>query len=247
MSVFNSPTRRVLLGRFQAARRRRFYATIRGQWDHAATGSLVGRFRGLGVPPSRESLEQVPHWMFTFVLSGTDLLTRTLALIGSRPEVLRRARAEIDAAGRLGEAATIEELAYVEACVREAGRLFAPVTGTSHAAPRGADLNGHRIPAGMRILHYFPMTQRNTAMDPTADDFVPERWLDPQSDAFRLYPNLFLSGSRECPGRDLIMFLCKSAIAIQVGRHGVRVEASSLRSDPLPYSFPKRQLRFVRS
>ncbi len=244
MGVVDSPLRRVLVGRFSAARRARFYEALRRQWDRAPERTLVGRFRGLGVPPSPESLEQIPHWMFTFVLSGTELLTRSLALIGSRPEVLRRVRAEIDAAGPLEEAASIDRLAYVEACVREAGRLFAPVTGTSHTPPFGIDLEGRRIPAGTRIVHYFPLTQRNTAIDPTADDFVPERWRDPSSEAHRLYPNLFLSGARQCPGRDLIMFLCTSAIAIQTARHGLRVEAPSLRSDPLPLTFPSGELRF---
>lgn len=244
MGVVRSPIRRVLVGRFYAGRRTRFYDTLRRQWDRAPDGTLVGRFRGLGVPPSTESLEQVPHWMFTFVLSGTDLLTRALALIGSRPEALRRVRAEIDAAGPLDEAASIDRLAYLAACVREAGRLFAPVTGTTHTPPSGVDLDRRHIPAGTRIVHYFPLTQRNTAIDPTADDFAPERWLDPSSEAHRLYPNLFLSGARECPGRDLIMFLCTSAIAIQTARHGLRVEAPSLRSDPLPLSFPSGDLRF---
>lgn len=244
MGVVTSPPKRVLAGRFYAARRGRFYAVLRRQWDEASSRSLVGRFRDLGVPPSGEALEQIPHWMFTFVLSGTDLLTRSLALIGSRPEALRRARAEIEAAGPLEAAASIDRLAYVEACIRESGRLFAPVTNTSHVAPRGADLDGHHVPAGTTIVHYFPLTQRNTAIDPTADDFVPERWLDPGSEAHRLYPNLFLSGARECPGRDLIMFLCKSVVAVQLGRHGVRVEAPSLRSDPLPLSFPAGSLQF---
>ena len=244
MGVVENPVRRVLVGRFYAGRRTRFYDALRRQWDRAPDRTLVGRFRGLGVSPSPESLEQIPHWMFTFVLSGTDLLTRTLALIGSRPEALRRVRAELDAAGPLEEAASIDRLAYLEACVREAGRLFAPVTRTTHTPPSGVDLDGRRIPAGTRIVHYFPLTQRNTAIDPTADDFVPERWLDPSSEAHRLYPNLFLSGARECPGRDLIMFLCTSAIAIQTARHGLRVEAPALSSDPLPLSFPSGDLRF---
>ena len=42
-------------------------------------------------------LQQVPHWMFTFTGSGTDLLTRTLCLISSRDEVLDRVlRGDLD-------------------------------------------------------------------------------------------------------------------------------------------------------
>lgn len=244
MGVVTSPARRGLAGRGYAARRARFYDAIRRGWADAPAQSLVGRLRALGVPPSPEALEQVPHWMFTFVLSGTDLLTRALAMIGSRPEAWSRARAEIEDAGTLQDAAAIDRLGYVEACIREAGRLFAPVTATSHTAPLGVDLDGHHVPAGTEIVHWFPLLQRDAAVDPTADDFVPERWLDPGSGARDLYPNLFLSGPRECPGRDLIMFLCKSAIAIQIGRHGVRVEGPALGSDPLPLTFPAGLLQF---
>jgi cytochrome P450 len=244
MGVVRSPPKRMLCGRLYAARRAAFREAVRARWDHAPAQSLVGRFRALGVPPSPEAVDQVPHWMFTFVLSGTDLLTRALAMIGSRPDALGRVREEIAAAGPLQDAAAIDGLHYVEACIREAGRLFAPVTTTSHSAPLGVDLDGRHVPAGTEIVHWFPLLQRDTAADPTAGDFVPERWLDPGSGAHDRYPNLFLSGPRECPGRDLIMFLCKAAVAIQVGRHRARVEAPSLASDPLPPSFPAGDLRF---
>jgi cytochrome P450 len=244
MGVVRSPARRLLGGRLHAARRARLFEEIRRRWERAPAHTLLGRFREAGATPRPEALDQVPHWMFTFVLSGTDLLTRALAMIGSRPDALARARAEIEAAGPLEDAAAIDGLAYVQACIREAGRLFAPVERTSHSAGRDLELGGHHVPAGTQIVHYFPLMQRDAALDPTADDFVPERWLDPASGADELYPNLFLSGPRRCPGRDLIMFLCTGVIAIQAGRHGVRVEAPELASDPLPLGFPAGSLRF---
>src|SRR4051812_7874433 len=35
--------------------------------------------------PEQQLLEQIPHWMFTFTGSGTDLLVRTVALVTSHP------------------------------------------------------------------------------------------------------------------------------------------------------------------
>jgi cytochrome P450 len=238
MEVASSPRRRALAGRTHAGHRALLYEDIRRQWDRVGERSLLGRLRSLGVAPSDEALEQVPHWMFTFVLSGTALLTRSLAMIGSRPEAFRRVREEVAAAGPLDDPETIGRLAYVEACIREAGRLFGPVTMTSHVAPRGADLDGRRVPPGGAVVHRLPLLQRDTGLDPTADDFVPERWLDPAAGARERYPYLFLGGARECPGRDLITFVCAGAIAILVGRHGVRLEAPALAADPLPLAFP---------
>jgi cytochrome P450 len=245
MGVVTSAPKRLLLGRLYAGKRARLYAGIRRQWDVAPERTLVGRFRALGAPLGEdEALQQIPHWMFTFVLSGTTLLTRSLAMIGSRPETLGRVRAEIEAAGSLEDPASIDRLPFLDACIRETGRLFAPVTFTIHATPHGADLDGRHVPGGTQIVQYFPLMQRNTARDPSADDWVPERWLTPGSGARALYPNLFLSGARECPGRDLITFVCTSAIAIQVGRHGVRVEGDGLGADPLPLAFPDGGLTF---
>jgi len=58
-----------------------------------------------------------------------------------------------------------------------------------------------------------------------------------------LYPNLFLSGARRCPGRDLIVFVCKGAAA-QLLHAGLVVGARSLGADPVPFSFPAKSLEF---
>ena len=90
---------------------------------------------------------------------------------------------------------------------------------------------------------YFPLQQRDRSRDPTADEFRPERWINDPAESRERYPNLFLRGPRTCPGEDLITFVCQSAIAALTGA-GQRVAASTLAADPLPLSFPERELRF---
>jgi cytochrome P450 len=124
----------------------------------------------------------------------------------------------------------------------ETGRLYPPVTRTFHTSA-GDVYQGIRIPAGIEIVHYFPILQRRPAAEPDAGRFRPERWCQTASGASP-YSNLFLRGQRTCPGRDLILFVCKSAIAIQVSRAAQKPGPSELSADPLPYSFPKRALRF---
>ena len=163
-------------------------------------------------------------------------------MVRSRPEVGEKVRQEIAAAGPLDEANAISQLKYLEACLLETCRLFPPVTRTFHVAPQGDMFRGISIPAGMEILHYFPISHRDTSVDPRANDFEPDKWLDPGSNRRSVYPNLFLSGARACPGESLILFVCKAAIAILLGQHQVRLSSSALATNPLPFSFPDRTI-----
>ena len=242
MTYVYNPGKRAVLGRFATGRKRSFYDTLRRLWESPASDCLVSLFRATDAAATPENLEQIPHWMFTFTGSGADLLARTIALIGSRPEVRDRVRREIAQAGPLDDAETIDKLDYTEACLREAGRLFAPVTRTFHRAPNGATFGSRSIPSDVEIVHYFPTGQRDTRFDPTANDFVPERWMGPESDAAHIHPSVFMSGSRKCPAEDLILFLCKSAIAAQ---GNLLVHAPSLTNNPLPMSFPEREVRYL--
>ena len=246
LGLVQSPLKRWLRG----SERRRvngFYDTLRRLWqqpDGPANRSLVGMARMAGGGDNLETLlQQIPHWMFTFSGSGSDLLWRGLAMMGSRPQVLARARAEIAEAGALDDPAAIERLRYVEACLLESARLYPPVKATFHRAPDGDLAVSPQIPAGTEIVQVFALTQRDRRSDPTADDFLPERWLGPSSRAEAIYPNLFLSGARRCPGRDLILFVCKAAAAHVLGGSGVVVGSEHLARDPVPFSFPAKQIR----
>ena len=239
--------RRKLLGWTQRSRRERFYGSIRQSWNEAQGTSLLARahtFSRGGHFDEDQLLQQIPHWMFTFTGSGTDLLSRTLAMLGSRPEVAEQVRQEINAAGPLDQAISISLLTFVEACLLETCRLFPPVTRTSHVAPQGDTFDGVSIPAGLEILHYFLISLRNTSVDPSANYFEPDKWLDPGNDRRSVYPNIFLSGARACPGESLILFVCKAAIIFLYGVKNEMLSIRALTTDPLSFPFPKGTPRF---
>jgi len=167
---------------------------------------------------------------------------RTFALICARPHVRARVQQEIALAGSLDDPRSVARLPYVEACLREAGRLFPPVTKTFHRAPAGANAGGYRIAADVEVLHYLPLVYRVAAETPDAHDFRPERWLSGAAGA-RPYPDMFLSGARACPGQDLILFVCKAAIATLLAR-GTTADNRKLTNDPLPLFFPEKETRF---
>jgi cytochrome P450 len=189
-------------------------------------------------------LEQIPHWMFTFTNSGSDLLARSLAMIIARPETLARVREEIDAAGVPEDPRTIHRLDYLQACIFETGRLFPPVMQTAHRAEQRDVFAGYEIPAGTEILQFFPFNNRTTSRD-GAGDFRPERWMSADAAERMRSSTLFLSGARACPGRDLILFVLKGAISIILHSECVRPTQNVLSRDPLPVMFPSQALRFL--
>lgn len=248
-AMVQSPPRRILAGGRGRRRRERFYRDLDEAVRSAAPPGLVARAlrerearEGDGAPSDAEFLQQIPHWMFTFTGSATDLLVRALALIAARPAIHREVMAEIRAAGGTDRVEAVEGMHLLEACILEAGRLFPPVTKTFHVAPLGAPIGPSRLPSDVEIVHYFPfLHRRSSAADPARDAFAPHRWLEPAAGAG--YSGTFLSGARRCPGRDLALFACRSAAAILLER-GVVVEGGALSSDPLPVSFPSRATRF---
>jgi hypothetical protein len=237
--VVQSPVRRLLLGWRYRGRRQRLYEALARRWEAAAPDDpdVLGTARRHAPDLARRTLlEQVPHWMFTFTRSGTDLLTRTLAMTTTRSDVRRRVAEECAAAGAADRAETVERLAFTRACVLETGRLFPPVTRTFH----------HGVAEGGReVVHWFPLLQRSEALGASVHDFRPERWLADAPDAAAAASNLFLRGPRACPGSDLILFVCTAAVARQVGEIGITGRGSRLSRDPLPISFPEGEARFA--
>lgn len=246
--IVQSPLKRLLLGPFHRGRRRRLYELLGRLWDEPRDGeaTLLASAHdsgAQGAPADRAVLlEQLPHWMFTFTGSGTDLLVRTLATVTARPEVHRRVLKEIAAAGPPAAARTVERLPYLNACLLETGRLFPPVTRTFHRAGAAA---GGGIEPGEEIVHWFPLLQRDDALGPSVHRFRPERWLEGEPDAAARASNLFLRGPRACPGKDLILFVCRAAAARLLGELRLAGTSGSLARDPLPISFPDPDPRFT--
>ena len=245
-----NPGRRILFGWRQAKRRRRFYEALRRLWRESTESgepSLLSTARGTSYNGSfteEELIQQIPHWMFTFTGSGTDLLARTLGIVASRNDVYDRVHAEAMGRNSTSLASAAMRMEYLEACLLEVCRLFPSVTRTFHAAPGGDTFDGFRIPAGMEILHCFTANQRDVSRDSTANDFRPERWMEPGSNAEAMYPSLFLGGARDCPGKGLILLVCKVAIRKLIRYGRTRSQCPALSQDPLPLSYPERGLRY---
>ena len=245
-----NPGRRMLFGWSQVGRRKRFYDALGRLWAECSASSapsLVATASVLtrkGIHPKEEIIQQIPHWMFTFTGSGTNLLARTLGMVVARDGVYGRVRTEAVDLRAKNCASAVMNMDYLDSCLLETCRLFPPVTRTFHVSPQGDVFHGVNIPAGMEILHCFTANQRDISVDATANEFRPERWMDPGNDACAIYPGLFLGGARNCPGKGLILFVCKVAIATLMDHGRLRSQCPALSEDPLPYSFPEDGLQF---
>jgi cytochrome P450 len=241
------PLKRLLTAPFAYIKRARLYGALRELWvgrTAAQAPSLLEMARrsadGFG---GTELLEQIPHWMFTFTGSATDLIIRTLALITAFPDVRRRAMEELTAAGALdGPAFKTATLPFLEACLVETGHVYPPVTRTFHRAPAGAAVNGVQVPAGAEIVHLFPLFTDDLA-GADAPKFNPDRWLQAPAPVCGFDP--FLGGARACPGRSLILVICKTALASLLMRHRLTVQAPGIGESSLAPQFPSRGLKFV--
>ena len=235
-----SPLKRALLAPLGARRLERFRGELRKAYDSSLAPSLVARASQSARPVSAaERLDQVPHWMFTFIRSGTDLLVRTLALVCAHPEARQRARAELAANGPADDVARVHRLTFLNACVREAAYLYPSVTRSFHRARDGAVEAGIAIPAGVDIAHSFPPIGLGEARPKRFD---PARWLAAGGGPADFDP--FMTGPRRCPGRELITFVCTAALAEMLERHDLVLAGAPLVPNALPTEFPRRGIQF---
>jgi cytochrome P450 len=244
--LVQNPVKRLLTAPLAYFKRARLYDSLRALWRAQTAALKPSLLQMAGRSPAglddTELLEQMPHWMFTFTGSATDLVTRTLTLITSTPSVQHPVMAELETAGPLhGKAFESAPLPFLEACLVETGHLYPPVTRTFHRTAVGATLNGVQFPPGTEIMHLFPLFTADLkgADSPT---FNPDRWLRATAPVCAFDP--FLGGARRCPGRSLILLICKTALASLLLQHRLAVKAPGITASSLPAQFPRRGLSF---
>lgn len=252
--LVNKPLRRLVLGPFQRGRRERVYEALREVWqassDGSPPGSLLARAHAVDSHDfDREVLlEQLPHWMFTFQGSASTLFGRTLVLLLSQPGLLEKVREEVrTVCGSDGPSSEdqIARLRLLEACVMETGRLYPPVPLTVHRRASEEIHDGRRVPADTDILQLFVLLQRPQLPFVEASEFQPSSWLDrPGACPFS---DVFLSGARTCPGKDLILFVIKTGLATILAGRLPTVPHGAFRQARWPLSFPDRLIRFTAS
>ncbi|XP_058127632.1 cytochrome P450 4c3-like [Anopheles ziemanni] len=176
----------------------------------------------------------------TFILGGHDTtstaISWTLFLLGTEPSVQERAIAEIDAVmgGDRERWPTMRELAemrYLEACVKEALRLYPSIPVIGRRLTEDVQLDEYLLPAGTNAVIVVYQLHRDPAIFPNPDKFNPDHFL-PSAGAATRHPFAYIpfsAGPRNCIGQKFGALEVK-AVLVAVLRQ-FRVEAVHRRED----------------
>jgi cytochrome P450 len=224
-----------------------FRAKLEGYVKEAQAGSLVGL---AGEAPSDEQTRvegQITHWLFAMGDTLPANAFRALALIASHPDQSAKVEAELTAAGGEGalDAGGVASLAYLEACLEEAMRLWPTTPVLSRETLEETEWNGADVPAGTQVLISNTFNHRDPERHEFADRFAPEEWTEGGAGKDWSF-NHFSHGPQGCPGAGLALLLGKAVLADLVRRKRIRLLEPKLDPDrPLPHMLDFFRLRFA--
>ncbi|XP_043725928.1 xanthotoxin 5-hydroxylase CYP82C4-like [Telopea speciosissima] len=149
--------------------------------------------------------------VLTLIVGATDTtfiaLTWALSLLLKHPNVLKRARDELDAyvgKDRNVDESDIKNLVYLQAIAKETLRLYPPGPVLPRQAMEDCQLGGYHVPSGTHLLVNIWKLHRDPSVWSDPDEFKPERFLTTHADVdfkaqeYRYIP--FSAGRRQCPG-----------------------------------------------
>jgi cytochrome P450 len=177
--------------------------------------------------------------LLTLLIAGHDTSTAhlawTLYLLGSHPEALARARAEVDLAlGGYSAGPPVPgqwpALPYLDAVIKESLRLYPPIHAGNRHAVHDLSLGGHAIPAGARVMLSIYLVHRHPDYWPEAEQFKPERFL--RSHAGRQVPFSYLpfgGGPRNCIGAAYAQVEARVILACLLQRFELRLLPGRVR------------------
>ncbi|GMF37630.1 unnamed protein product [Phytophthora fragariaefolia] len=128
----------------------------------------------------------------------------------------------------------IDELVYLEAAIRECIRLNPVAPAMQRTAAQDTTLyNGTFIKTGTRvILPHYAMGHLETVWGPDAEQFKPERWIDPDTGKLvHVSPykfTAFLAGPRMCLGMRFALVEVKTTLATMLSKFDIKTVKAPL-------------------
>jgi cytochrome P450 len=219
-----------------------FYARLGAYLYRAEPGSLVALCRAVPSTEQTRVENQIPHWTFAAWETLATNAVRALALILAHPRAEQRVRQEL-AATDLTSAEGINRLAYLEACLQEAMRLWPTTPVLVRETVTQDTLDGATIPPRTQVLIWNSFNHRDQAAYPLANTFSPEAWADGRPSPLF---NHLSSGPQVCAGLDLLLFIGKAVLALLLGKDRYALVGPPLDPDrPLPYAYNYFDVRFT--
>ncbi len=126
--------------------------------------------------------EELIDQMGVFFLAGHEttasVLTWAFFILATRPEILERLRAEVDAVAGDGPVSIqdVKQLAFVRNVFRETLRLYPPITFIPRVAAEPTRIGDYRVRKGAMIMVSPWTAHRNALLWRHADRFDPDRF-----------------------------------------------------------------------
>jgi cytochrome P450 len=190
---------------------------------------------------------QIMHLLF----GGHDTTSSTLSFmiyeLARNPVVLERLTDELDRV-LAGRAATTDELIgglpYLSMVLDETLRLYPPVWFGPRLTVTPFEFGGHRIPAGIHVIHSSWVSHRLPEVFPNPEAFIPERFA-PEARR-RLPPGAYIpfgGGQRICIGKRFGQLAVKAIAATVVQRFSCELAPGyALRIAKVPTLSPEHGL-----
>jgi cytochrome P450 len=170
--------------------------------------------------------------LITLLVAGHETTATTLAwafdqLLRHSHE-LERLQAEVD---------TGESDEYLDAVIKETLRVRPVIPGVVRKLTAPIELNGYRIPAGVRVAPNIYLTHRRPDVYPEPERFMPERFLGQPPDTYSWIP--FGGGIRRCLGASFALYELKVVIPAILRNVTLRAVGDQ------PESIRRRAITFV--
>ncbi|MCF6378105.1 cytochrome P450 [Nocardioides KLBMP 9356] len=196
-------------------------------YDDAA-GNLVRRAAQMEPRPGLDRLVNVliGNLLASYTVPAAGLAWATWAL-SQHPEWITRVREEAPRALAPPDTANAQ-MPHTTGVLMESFRLYPPTWLLTRQLSSGAIVGGYALPAGQTIMTSPFVLHRDPANFDDPQSFAPERW-GPGGNADPANFFGFGHGPRGCPGRDLAIISCSSALAALVSQADFEVTG-----DPTP-------------
>jgi len=195
----------------------------RGHLDNCDLASIVVNNPDVdGNPPSDATIAgQIPTLFAATAEACQATLLWALLLLAQHPQAARRLHDELHEAlgGAAPSMATIMNLPWLDAVVKETMRILPPVPLQMRTAQHDTTVAGCPVPKGTRLVLSAFLTNRVPGLYPDADRFRPERWSGINPTPFEYA--VFSSGPRSCPGYGFGSRLIRVALATILSRYRV--------------------------
>lgn len=207
----------------------------------------------------QDVLEDTLATSFGAADTSTASISWTIYLLGLNPDKQAKLQKELDDAFGPGvereyTSTDLEKLPYLDSCFKEALRLCPAVPIFGRELKEDLVLDGHTVPAGTTCLVNAYSLHRNRKLYTDPEKYLPERFLDENSEGKHPFSFLAFSGGiRPCLGKRFAYAQAKVLLATVFSKYSVEstlpfedlslgFEITLRAKDGLKVKFRKRNL-----